>query len=328
MAFSNSFNDTNPGSAVGNRESIADMVWMLEPENTPLTSLCSRGKASATYEEFVVDKLDDAEAPAIVEGADVSSFSDKFAGEAKLGNRCQIFEKNWMVSKTQEAVDSVGPARYARAKTKAYKELKRNVEFALASDNELAAENGAGQGGQLRGIGQWLESSADTGGAGVPTGVPSDYNTPAESISTAGTGITEDGFNTLLQSRFDQTGNAPNLTLVAGSALRRAVSNFFRSEGSTTSTVYNINENASSRKVTLSVKLFDSDFGFVSIVNGNPDCMPATDRGYVLDPKYLKLLELFPMRERPLADGGGGPRGMVECQLTLQIDPRSGCKIV
>lgn len=324
MAFTNTYDTVNPGSAVSNREQISNMVWMLEPENTPISSLAKKGKATATFAEWVVDKLADPAAPAIVEGADTSSFADKFEGRAKLGNRVQTFERNWMVSKQQQAVTSVGPADYAQAKMKSFKEIRRDIEFAIVSDNDLQAEDGAGSGGRLRGLGDWLDSAG-------PSDVPSAYRTPANSLSAAGNSITEDAFNTLLQSRFDQTGNAPQLTAVLDSTLRRTISNFMRSEGTTTSTVYNINQNASERKITLSVKVFDSDFGYVSIVNSNPDCSPVAggdlDRGYVIDPNYVEVKELIAIGEKPLPDNGGGPRGLVDCALTLCVDPRAHCKI-
>lgn len=324
MAFSNTYDTTNPGSAVGNREQIADLVSILEPENTPLYSLGKKSKATATFPEHVLDKLDDPSAPAIVEGADTSSFDDKFAGRAKIGNRVQTFEKNWMVSKQQQAVTSVGPADYAQAKSKAFRELKRNVEFAIASDNDLQAEDGQGNGGRLRGLGNWLDSSG-------PSDVPADYRTPANSISTQGVSINEDEFNTLLQSRFDQTGTAEQLTAVLDSALRRTVSNFMLSEGGASQTRYSVNVNGESRKFTLSCKIFDSDFGLVRVVNSNPDCSPVAggvlDRGYIVDPAHLEIKELIPMGEKPLPDNGGGPRGLVDCALTICVDPRAHAKI-
>ena len=67
----------------------------------------------------------------ISEGADVTAFTDKFAGRAKLNNRIQKFRRDYMVSDLQEAVDSVGPAKIAQAEAKAIRELKRDVEATI-----------------------------------------------------------------------------------------------------------------------------------------------------------------------------------------------------
>lgn len=320
MAFSNTYDITNPGSATGNREQISDKVRLLEPESTPVYSLATKSKATATNPEYVADTLADPDATPIVEGADPASYDDKFEKRAKIPCRVQTFERTWMVSKQQQAVKSVGPADFAKAKAKSFLELKRDVELALCSDNDAQAEDGQGNGGRLRGLGDWIDESG-------PSDVPADYRSVSGSTSTQGTSLTQDQLNTILESRFAASGEVDDLVLVAGHALRRAIANYMRTDNDSNENVFNVNIDGKSKEIPLSVKIFDSDFGYLKITHGNPACMPATDRGYILDTRYLECLELIPMGEKAVPDNGGGPRGLVDCALTLGVFPRAHGKI-
>jgi hypothetical protein len=94
MAFSNTFDTTNPGSAVSNREDLTDVLTILAPEETPVLSSANKQKASATFVEWTVDSLSAPVTAGIAEGADVSTFTDKFAGRARLGNYIQKFRRD------------------------------------------------------------------------------------------------------------------------------------------------------------------------------------------------------------------------------------------
>ena len=300
---------SSQGSNVGNREDLSSMLTMLEPEQTPITSLCAKSKASGVLHEWIVDGLDTPSADGVSETSDVTSFSNKFANRARLGNYTQIFRKDYLVSDLQSAVSSVGPADVAQAKAKALREIKRDLEFAVASANDRQAEDGTNP-YKLRGLGDWIDS-------GGPSDVPSAYRTPTASILTAT--LTDATFNTALGSIFTETGEMGNLTLVANVALRKVIANFTRAEGATTERTYHINEDATSRKITLSVSIFDTDFGTVRIVNGNPACMPtgSTNVGYILDPKYLGIASLLPLESVSLENQGAGDRGYVKMAATL-----------
>ena len=60
----------------------------------------------------------------------------------------------------------------------------------------------------------------------------------------------------------------------------------------------------------------------VTIINGNPDCMPDTvnkDYAYLVNPDYYGIHELIPMGSTRLPNQGGGERGYVDCALTLGV---------
>jgi len=328
MSFTNTFDTTNTGSAVSNREDLTDVLTILAPEETPILSSADKKKASSTFVEWTVDSLAAPSTSGISEGADVTAFTDQFAGRAKLGNRVQKFRRDYMVSDMQEAVDSVGPAKIAQAEAKAIRELKRDIEATLASANTQATENGAGTANALGGLGDWIQNAAGSGN------VPAAFQTPAASVVDAGATLSESEFNGLITSIFGVTGSTNNLMLIADTTLRSDISDFARTTASATDNVRSVNYDGNSGEIKLSVDLYQSDHGVVSIVNGNPDCMPtqggtAGMMGYLVNPEYYGVHELIPMGSTRLPNLGGGERGFVDCALTLGVyHPGAHGKIV
>ena len=222
----------------------------------------------------------------------------------------------------QEAVDSVGPAKIAQAEAKSIRELKRDIEATLASANDRAVENGTDTAYALRGLGDWLDSAG-------PSDVPSGFRTPAASIYTtaeaAATEFGEEALNNIITSIFEQTGSTNDLMLIADTGLRRVIADFARTSGSSDNSVRNVNFDGGSGNITLRVDMYESDHGMVSIVNGNPSCMPnfggstTNSSGYLINPEYAGIHELIPLGSTRLPNQGGGERGYVDCALTLGV---------
>ena len=328
MAFGNTYDTTSPGSGVGNREDLSDVVSILEPEQTPVYSLAGKITAKATNPEWTLDKLKTPStgAAGVSEGADVTAFSDQHSGKGRVFNYTQKFQDTWQVSDFQNAVESAGGSNattVASAKAKAMRNVKRFVEYAINSDNGRQAEDGSGTSPYLlSGLGDSIHATnAD---------YPADYRTPSGSLDTNGASITELQFNAVLLSIFRQSGDASQLTAITSTATRQQLSNFIRHDGAadTSTERYVVNEDASSKKVTMAVNVFDSDFGFVRIINANPACEQATDRCYVLNMNYIKILSLVGASSYELEDQGGGQRGYVKCIESLaNLSPLAHGKI-
>ena len=330
MAFSNTFDTTNQGSAVSNREELSDVLTILAPEETPVLSSASKQKSGATFTEWTVDALSAPSTSGVTEGADVTAFTDKFAGRARLGNYVQKFRRDFMVSDLQDAVESVGPAKIAQAEAKAIRELKRDVEATLIGTQDRSIEDGAGTAYGLRGLGDWIDSAG-------PSDVPADFRTPTGSIydiSTSGA-FSEAALNDLISSIYRETGNSNNLMLVADTGLRRTIADFARIGGASGDSVRTVNYDGNKAEIKLSVELYQSDHGMVSIVNMNPDTAPATlaggtdfNDGYLINPEYYGVHELIPMGSTRLPNLGGGERGFCDCTLTLGVyQPQAHGKI-
>ena len=329
MAISDTFNPalqpvTTQGPSVSNREDLTDVLTILAPEETPALSSANRQAANATFVEWTVDSLASPVTTGVSEGADITTFTDQFASRARLGNYIQKFRRDFMVSDLQEAVDSVGPAKVAQAEAKAIRELKRDVEATILSDNDRQAETGALP-YKMRGLGKFLDgNNAD---------IPAEYETPASSINANGASITEDEFNTLIRSIYRANGEANNLVLIADTSLRKQIADYARfgatyaANGAGTESIRSVNFDGNSSTIKLSVEVYQSDFGIVSIINMNPETNPETvtgangnhDRGYMINPDYYGIHELIPMGASRLPNMGGGERGFVDCALTLGV---------
>lgn len=325
MAISDTFNPalqpvTTQGPSVSNREDLTDVLTILAPEETPALSSANKQKANATFVEWTVDGLAEPSTAGVSEGADVTTFTDQFASRARLGNYIQKFRRDFMVSDLQEAVDSVGPAKVAQAEAKAIRELKRDVEATILSDNDRQAETGAAP-YKMRGLGKFLDgNNAD---------IPDEYETPAASRNeqAAAGDLTEAELNTLIRSIYRENGEANNLVLIADTTLRKSIADYARLQAAGETTIRDVNYDGNSSKIKLSVEIYQSDFGIVSIVNMNPVTNPETvagtngnhDRGYLINPDYYGIHELIPMGSSRLPNMGGGERGFVDCALTLGV---------
>lgn len=313
MAFSNTFDTTSPGSAALNREDLHDAITQLAPSETPVLSSAEKFKCNATYVEWGVDKLAAPSTTAVAEGADVSNFDDKFENVARLGNYVHKLRRSYRVSDLQQAVSSVGPQDIARAELKAVKELKRDAEAAIIGTQDRAAENGAGTAYTMRGLGDWLDSSG-------PADVPAAYRTPADSIHSSGT-FTETILNRMVTSIYRVSGVTNSLTLVADTALRRAITDFARADTITGAVRTNDNSYLNNM-IKLAVGVYQSDHGLVTIVDMNPDCSPDTtnkDVGYLVNPEYYAIGELISLGSTRLPNLGGGERGYVDWTGTLKV---------
>ena len=304
MAKSTTYNTS------GVREDLTSIISLLEPEASPLVSMMKKGKATGTFVEWQADKLGTPDFDGVSEGEDVSSFKNQAADRARLGNYIQKFRDTFMTSDLQELVDTAGvSSEFARAESHAVRNVKRSIESAFCSAQDRQAEAGSGTPYKTRGLLKWL------GVGGQPSDVPSDYRNVAN--DTTGT-QTEATFNSVLQELYEANGMpGGQLTLIAGPSLKQEISNFSRAVASVQNT-YNVTQSADSKKITLSVNLYEGDFGNVAVVpslfvnrTSGSDTVDA-DAGLLVDPEYVGMHSLKAESATELEDQGGGRRGFVD----------------
>jgi len=311
MATATSYN------VAGNREQILDVLTILEPEETPVVSMAKKLPASATFVEWQVDNLSAPAFGGIGEGEDVTSFSNKVINRTKLGNYVQKFRREWMVSDIQELVNTAGvSSEVANSEAKSLRELKRDMEAAVCSIQDRQAEAGSGTPYKTRGLGKWLANGGTAGAA--PSDLPSAYQLPSASLDSTAT-VLESHFNTVVQSRYETVGNAgARLTLVAAPDLKAQVSNFTRADTSSNDSTYSVTQDATTKTVTLSVNVYDGDFGYINIIPSlflNRTSGSNTiddDYGYLIDPELIGLFVLKAESNTELENQGGGRRGYTD----------------
>lgn len=313
-------------NVAGVREDLTDFLTILEPEDTPiLSSISKTKKPSNAYQEWQVDNLSAPAFAGVVEGQDISSFDNKAANRARIGNYNQIFQRSWAVSQLQDLQDVAGVAsEVANSKAKAMREMKRDIESAIASDNDMQATDGA-VAYKLRGLGEWIKATAQT-----VNPVPASYRTPSASINTTATAsLTEDNFNAVFQGIYEQNGGKRSYTLFAGPSLKRAISKFQRYEGASgTTKTYMVSQDATDNAIDLNVEIYRGDFHDVSIIPTLFNGVVSGDtsitnqrkaRGYVIDPELVGVGYMKGIEGNELPNQGGGRRGYVEAILTLVV---------
>lgn len=325
MAQATSYNTT------GVREDLTDMLTILEPETTPiLSSLNKMTKPGQPYSEWQADTLKAPNFSGIIEGVDVDNFEHKSANRGRFGNYIQKFRETWAVSDIEEITDTAGvDNEVANAKAKSLQEIKRSIEAAICSDNDMQADTGVAP-YLTRGLGKWIQATAQT-----VNPVPTLFLTPSGNINTTATAsFTEVSLTGVLQSVYENTGDIGSYKLYAGTNLKKGISNFTRAEGATTAKVYTVTESATSHAVTLTVDFYNSDWGTVEIIptlfNGllNGEAPGSTAqckaRGYLMNDNLVGLKTMKALGSQELPNEGGGRRGYVDTVLMLVVKNPKG----
>src|SRR5882724_6207001 len=93
--------------AIGNREDLSDVIYRIDPTDTPFMTAIEREKASAVNHEWQVQSLAAVNtANAVLEGDDATT--NVATPTVRLGNICQISDKVARVTGTQQAVEHAG----------------------------------------------------------------------------------------------------------------------------------------------------------------------------------------------------------------------------
>ena len=297
-------------NTVGQREDLSDVLTILEPESTPFVSMANKATASGTFFEVQVDDLSTANFDGVNEGEDVTAFDNKAANRVRIGNYIQKFRRTYAVSDIAELVDTAGVANeFAASEAKAVREIKRDLEAAVCSAQDRQADSGAGAPYKTRGMFKWL-------GVG---GQPSDVPAFAQNVASDTTGTqTEATFNSVLQDLYEANGMpGGQLTLIAGPQLKKEISDFARQAGGA-GFAFSVTQPAESKKITLTVNLYEGDFGTVAILPSvflNRTSGSSTidgDAGLLIDPEYVAIHTLKAESNSELENQGGGRRGFCD----------------
>ena len=94
-------------TAIGNREDLSDVIYRIDPADTPFMTACEREKATAVSHEWQTQSLAAVDTNnAVLEGDDATT--DAATPTVRLGNICQISDKVARVTGTQRAAESAG----------------------------------------------------------------------------------------------------------------------------------------------------------------------------------------------------------------------------
>jgi hypothetical protein len=314
--------------AVGLREDLADVISVVDAKNTPISSMAKKGAdlTNGSVFSWQADSYNDPSFDGVLTNADVSTFADPAANRALLSGRAQKFRRSIKVDDFAQNVDNVAGVgkkkEMARGVSRSLVEMARDIESAIASDNDSQEQSGATP-FKTRGLGKWIAAHSGTGDLPVPAA----YATPAASINnTAMSSLTEANVQSMLQSIYTVTGQINTMVLVCGPELKRKFTEFTRfatgSDSAQELSIRTFTQPTEARKITAKVDTFEGDFGTISLL---PSLFNAKDqneatqlrRGYLLDPSMIELRYGRRPRFQELEDQGGGPRGLIDAICAL-----------
>lgn len=295
-------NTFTTGSAIGNREDLADVIYRISPTQTPVLSAAAKAKATAITHEWQTQDLSAASPTGSIvsEGADASTKT--VTPTVRLGNRCQINSKSISVSGTQTAVNPAG-----RKDELAYQlamialEIKRDMESGiLQNDTVGSAPN------KSRGLRGWVVDNTSVGAGYV---APSAYTGTSTVATTDGTqrAFTEALLKSTLQAAFNAGGD-PDMIIVPPNQ-KQTFSTFTGN-----ATRFDKSEDA---KLYASVDIYVSDFGELSCV---PDRFfrAANREAFVLQTDKLAIAYLRPFTTFELATTGDAQNRQVVVEWTVE----------
>src|SRR5262245_22912363 len=159
-------------NAVGNRESLHDIITVLNKDETPFQSAIGSASAEATYEEWQLDTLGNPDTSnAQLEGDDTTAAA--IVPTVRVGNRTQILKKPFTISTTQEVVKKAGRDGEINYQTAlAGRRIKMDFEAILSQNQASNAQAGATP-RRLGGFESWITSNVSRGAGGSSGGFTS-----------------------------------------------------------------------------------------------------------------------------------------------------------
>jgi len=274
------------------REDLLDIIADVSPDDNPLSTMFATTTASQTLHEWVEDYL--ARPTSVnkaVEGAQ-ATYSD-LVQPSRRHNITQIISKTYRVTGTERAVDVAGmsdPLNYQAEK--ALRGWKNDLEYSL-----IRSTIASGSSGVARSM------------AGIQAIVTSHYTN-----RNSGTSLSETEFNSMVYDVASDVGSSDVFDMVLTTLrLRQKISTF--TAGSTR------NVDASDKRLTRPVMVYESDFG-VHRIFGHKDVYAsnATPGPFMFGLKEDKwrIAYLRKPKKEVLSKDGDRENGQIVGEATLE----------
>ena len=291
-------------NANGIRESLADIIANISPEEVPLQSNIGSENVSNTYFEWQTDSLAATSTAAVIDGDDVASF-DATSATTRVGNYTHILRRTTIVADNMSAQDLAGRNdELAYQLAKRGKELRRDIEAVLTDNNAQVAGNSS-TARETGGLGAWIATNDNLAGDGAsPTGDGSDARTDGTQRD-----LTEAMVKDAMQKAFTAGGQPSvlmvgphNKTVVSGFAGIAAQRYQAPSDGPTT--------------IIGAADVYLSDFGTLAVT---PNRFMRERDGFLVDPEYASVCYLRPIQQVELAKTGDAEKRMVIAEFGLKV---------
>lgn len=290
-------------ASVGNAEDVEDVIYNVDPTDTPFLSALDKIGADAVFHEWQTQALASADTDnAVIEGND--AVTNAATATVRMGNYCQISDKVPSVTGTQQVIK-----KYGRANEMDYqvtlkgKELKRDMETTLLQ-NQARSAGSASAARYLGSCLSYIYTNDSLGATGAsPTGQGSSSGTTTRTDGTQ-RAFTEALLKGVLQDCWTNGGD-PDRIMLGG--FNKQVMSSFVGRGTPT-------EDAKSKKIVATVDVYESDFGTLRVI---PNRFMRSRDALVLQMDMWALARLRPMQTIQLAKTGDSESKQLLTEYTL-----------
>ena len=296
----------------GIRQDLIDVIYNIDPYDTPFVQATSVGSAQAITHEWQTDELRAPGANARIEGEDATIRAGTFT--TVLSNVCQISDETLQVTGTTEAVKKAGrKSELAYQLAKKGKELRMDIEYALVGAPQAKTQRNSTTAGTLGNIFSYYKTNGSLGAGGVA---------PVGDGSNTGTAGTNRALTEALildaSEKIWQNGGKAN-TIHTSSTLKRMISDSFVGRAT------EVTLDSSSNKVSQAVDVYETDWGVYKIMANRHF---AANTLFMFDPSMHSLNYLRAFRQYPLAKTGDSEKRQLLAEYTLRVNnEKSGALI-
>ena len=286
-----------------NREDLVDIVYNVDPWETPFVTRIPSTSATNVLHQWPIDSLEAVdESNAVIEGDDPPI--DASTNPPRRTNYTQLSDKTLMVSSSQEYTIQAGVDDEVDYQlVKKTKGIRRDVEAILLGN---AAKN-AGNKTTARvtaTVQSWVATNyvtmATAGSPAAPTGDGSDARTAGTAVD-----ITEAKFKEAARKAWQNGGN-PDMVLMT-SVQKEKFSAF---TGNATRF-----KGAEDKQLVATIDIYDGDFGEYEVV---PDRFAKDDYVFLCETNMWALAELQPLYSEPLAKTGHAEKWLLAWEYALE----------
>ena len=297
----------------GQREDLIDVIYNIDPYDTPFLSATPTGTATALTHEWQTDELRAPGVNAVIEGEDATINAGTFT--SVLNNYCQISDETLLVTGTADAIKKAGrSSELAYQLAKKGKELKLDMEYALVGAPAAKVQRNSSTAGRLGNIFAYYKTNGSVGaGAGAqPAG-------DGTNTGTAGTDriLTEALLLNASENIWTNGGKAN--TIHTSSTLKKEISKNFKGRAT------EITLDSADNRISQAVDVYETDFGKY-MIHANRWFAPKTV--FMFDPQMHSVNYLRAFRQYPLAKTGDSEKRQLLVEYTFRVNnEKSGALI-
>lgn len=293
-------------AAVGEKEQLADIIYRIDPAETPIFSNVKKETSRGIFVEWQVQELTAAASNNYHnEGATTSTAAA--TPTSRVGNYHQISKKVFATSGTLDAVDTAGREReHNYQKVLKALELRRDIEKSIG-DTDVARDGSDPR--KSASLMTWITNGSVGAGAGAfATGDGTDTVTNGDDRALT-LALIEDG----MQDAWTDGGNPK---MMVCSAANRANFSDLSASGNLVSNDVNM---TAAKEVTYvgSTSVFLTDFGTIEVT---PSRFMSNDKLFLIDPDFVELATLNGRNfvENDIAATGDAEKRQIICEWTLK----------